>query len=247
VREETVKSEAVNYSIDGGSFRGQLIYDDSKRNQPLLMVAPNWRGVTPENVAIGRKHASDGYVVFLPDMFGVGKGPKGTENPMEFLAPFIADDAGTRRRILAGFETMTSEASRRGVGDSKRRAAIGYCYGGANVLDLAREGADVAAVVSIHGVLASPNPASKGKIKAKVLVLHGAADPVSPKEHRDMFEAEMDTAGACWMLLNFGGVVHAYTDPHANFLPVAKYDEPATRYTKAMMDAFIGDAFNGKL
>jgi dienelactone hydrolase len=115
------------------------------------------------------------------------------------------------------------------------------------VLDLAREGADVAAVVSIHGVLATPNPAPKGKIKAKVLVLHGAADPVSPKEHRDMFEAEMDAAGARWMLFNFGGVVHAYTDPNVNFPPVAKYDEPATRYTSSMMEAFIQDAFNGKL
>ena len=242
-----MKSEAVTYAIDGASHRGQLIWDEGKKGQPLLLVAPNWRGVIADNIAIGEKHASDGYVVFMPDMFGVGKGPKGTEQPMEFLAPFIADDAGTRRRIVAAFDTMTSEATRRGIGDASRRAAVGYCYGGANVLDLAREGADVAAVVSIHGVLATPNPAPKGRIKAKVLVLHGAADPVSPKAHRDMFEAEMDAAGARWMLLNFGGVVHAYTDPHANFLPVAKWDEPATRYTKAMLDAFIGDAFNGKL
>ena len=114
------------------------------------------------------------------------------------------------------------------------------------MLDLARDGADVAAVVSIHGVLATAKPAAKGDIKAKVLVLHGAADPVSPKAHRDMFEAEMDAAGARWMLLNFGGVVHAYTDPHANHPPVAKYDEPATRYTGYDAgDAFIDDAFNG--
>jgi dienelactone hydrolase len=242
-----MKSEAVNYSVDGASHQGQLIYDETKPGQPLLMMAPNWRGVTTDNIAIGQKHASDGYVVFLPDLFGEGKGPKGTENPMEFLAPFIADDAGTRRRIVAAFDTMTKASAQRGIGDARRRAAIGYCYGGANVLDLAREGADVAAVVSIHGVLATPNPAPKGTIKAKVLVLHGAADPVSPKEHRDLFEAEMDAAGARWMLLNFGGVVHAYTDPHANFLPVAKYDEPATRYTRAMTDAFIQDAFAGKL
>jgi dienelactone hydrolase len=242
-----VKSEAVDYSVEGASHQGQLIYDESKTGQPLMLMAPNWRGVTPDNIAIGHKHAGDGYVVFIPDMFGVGKGPTGTEQPMEFLAPFIADDAGTRRRIVAAFDTMTKQASQRGLGDAGRRAAIGYCYGGANVLDLAREGADVAAVVSIHGVLATANPAKKGALKAKVLVLHGAADPVSPKAHRDMFEAEMDAAGARWMLLSFGGVVHAYTDPHANVLPVAKYDEPAARYTNSLLNAFIADAFNGKL
>jgi dienelactone hydrolase len=242
-----VKTEVVKYSVDGTVHQGRLIWDDGKRGQPLLLMAPNWRAVTPENCAICERYAGEGYVVFIPDMFGEGKGPKGTENPMEFLAPFIEDDAGTRRRIVSAFETMTSEAAKRGIGDAKRRAAVGYCYGGANVLDLAREGADVAAVVSIHGVLATANPAPKGRIKAKVLVLHGAADPVSPKAHRDLFEAEMDAAGARWMLLNFGGVVHAYTDPHANFLPVAKWDEPATRYTKAMTDAFIHDAFDSKL
>ena len=242
-----MKSEAVNYSVGGVSHQGRLIYDETKTGQPLLLVAPNWRGVIPENVALGERHAKDGYVVFIPDMFGVGKGPKGTEQPMEFLAPFIADVDGTRQKISAGLDTLTKELSQRGIGDAKRRAAIGYCYGGANVLDLARVGADVAAVVSIHGVLATAKPAARGDIKAKVLVLHGAADPVSPKDHRDMFEAEMNTAGVRWMALHFGGVVHAYTDPHANFLPVAKYDEPATRYTHAMLDAFITDAFNGKL
>jgi dienelactone hydrolase len=242
-----VKSEAVQYSVGGASHQGQLIYEEDGKGLPLLLMAPNWRGVTPDNIEIAERHARAGYVVFIPDMFGVGKGPKGTENPMEFLAPFIEDVAGTRRAIVGALDAMTAEAAKRGVGDGKRRAAIGYCYGGANVLDLAREGADVAAVVSIHGVLATAKPAAKGGIKAKVLVLHGASDPVSPKAHRDMFEAEMDAAGARWMLLNFGGVVHAYTDPRANMLPVAKYDEPATRYTGAMLDAFITDAFNGRL
>jgi dienelactone hydrolase len=242
-----VISEEVNYSIGGATHQGQIIYDKSVKGAPLLLVAPNWRGVSPENIAIGERHASAGYVVFLPDMFGVGKGPKGTENPMDFLAPFIEDVAGTRRAIVGAFDAMTAEAGKRGIGDAKRRAAVGYCYGGANVLDLAREGADVAAVVSIHGVLATAKPAAKGAIKAKVLVLHGAADPVSPKQHRDMFEAEMDAAGARWMLLNFGGVVHAYTDPGANMHPVAKYDEPASRYTSVMLDSFITDAFIGKL
>ena len=119
--------------------------------------------------------------------------------------------------------------------------------GGSNVLDLARTGADVQAVVSVHGVLATPMPAKKGDIKSAVLVLHGAADPVSPKAHRDMFEAEMDAAGARWYALYFGNVVHAYTIPEANSPPVAKYDEPATRHGYTLAHAFIEDAFAGKL
>jgi len=115
------------------------------------------------------------------------------------------------------------------------------------VIDLARAGADVQAVVSVHGVLATPAPANNGDIKAAILVLHGAADPISPKAHRDMFEAEMDATGARWYSLTFGNVVHAYTDVGVNNPPVAVYDEPATRHGYALAHAFIDDAFAGRL
>jgi dienelactone hydrolase len=166
---------------------------------------------------------------------------------MEFLGPIMADAPGMRRNIVGALDTMTAEAERRKIGDIKRRAAIGYCFGGMNVLDLARAGADVAAVVSVHGVLATSLPAQKGDIKAAVLVLHGAADPISPKAHRDAFEAEMDAAGARWYSLTFGNVVHAYTDAGANMPPIAKYDEPATRHGYTLAHAFIADAFAGKI
>lgn len=242
-----MRSESIKYSVGSLGCRGELIYDETAKGQPLLLMAPNWRGVTKENAEVGRGLAGEGYVVFVADMFGEGMSPKGTENPMEFLAPFIEDVAGTRRRISAAFDTMTKEATARGIGDGKRRAAIGYCYGGSNVLDLARAGADVAAVVSVHGVLATAAPAKKGDIKAAVLVLHGAADPVSPRAHRDMFETEMEAAGARWYALTFGHVAHAYTDPQADMLPVAKYDEPATRHGYTLAHAFIADAFAKKL
>ena len=108
-----MKSEAVKYAVGGASHQGQLIYDESKTGLPLLLVAPNWRGVVADNIAIGQKHAGDGYVVLMPDMFGEGKGPKGTENPMEFLAPFIEDVAGTRRAIVGALDAMTAEAAKR--------------------------------------------------------------------------------------------------------------------------------------
>jgi dienelactone hydrolase len=243
-----VKVESVKYSVSGLGCSGELVYDDTvKSKRPLLLVAPNWLGVTKNVVERAKELAGNRYIAFVADMFGDGKGPKGTENPMEFLAPLIGDAPETRRRIVAAFDAMSTEADRRGIGDTKRRAAIGYCFGGSNVIDLARAGADVQAVVSVHGVLATPAPAKKGDIKGAVLVLHGAADPISPKAHRDMFEAEMDTAGARWYSLTFGNVVHAYTDVGVNNPPVAVYDEPATRHGYTLAHAFIEDAFAGKL
>ena len=240
--------ESIFYSASGTSCRGALIWDETVRGpRPLLLMAPNWRGVIKPAIEAGQMLAGDRYVVFVADMFGEGNGPVGTENPMEFLRPFMTDVAGRRRRIAAALDTLTKEADRRAVGDINRRAAIGYCFGGLNVLDLARTGADVQAVVSMHGTLTTPQPAKQGDIKAAVLAVHGSADPIAPKAERDAFEAEMTEAGARWALVTFGGVVHAFTDPQENNPGVAVYNEPATRHGYAMAHAYIADAFAGRL
>jgi len=240
--------ESVFYSVSGIGCRGALISEDgAKGTRPLLLMAPNWRGVIKPAIETGQLLAHEGYVVFVADMFGEGNGPVGTEDPMTFLQPFMADVPGMRRRIAAALDTLTREADRRAIGDITRRAAIGFCFGGLNVLDLARSGADVQAVVSMHGTLVTPQPAGRGDIKAAVLAVHGAADPVAPKAERDAFEAEMNEAGARWALLTFGHVVHAFTDPAANLPGVAVYDEAATRHGYALAHAFIADAFAGRL
>ncbi len=240
--------ESVFYSASGIGCRGALIFEDGvKATRPLLLMAPNWRGVIKPAIETGQMLAQEGYVVFVADMFGEGNGPVGSEDPMEFLRPFMADVSGMRRRIAAALDTLTREADRRAIGDISRRAAIGFCFGGLTVLDLARSGADVQAVVSMHGTLATPQPAKRGDIKAAVLAVHGAADPVAPKAERDAFEAEMTEAGARWALLTFGNVVHAFTDPAANMPGVAVYDEAATRHGYAFAHAFIADAFAGRL
>ncbi len=239
--------ESIFYSASGISCRGALIWDEGvKATRPLLLMAPNWRGVIKPAIETGQMLAHEGYVVFVADMFGEGNGSVGTEDPMEFLRPFMADVPGMRRRIAAGLDTLTREADRRAIGDISRRAAIGFCFGGLNVIDLARTGADVQAVVSMHGTLASPEPAKRGDIKAAVLAVHGAADPVAPKAERDAFETEMTQAGARWALLTFGNVVHAFTDGAANMPGVAMYDETATRHGYALAHAFIADAFAGR-
>jgi dienelactone hydrolase len=240
--------ESIFYSVSGISCRGALIWDEGvKAPRPLLLMSPNWRGVIKSAIETGQSLAEKGYVVFVADMFGEGNGPVGTEDPVEFLQPFMSDVAGMRRRIVAALDTLTREADRRAVGDITRRAAIGFCFGGLNVLDLARTGSDVQAVVSMHGTLTSPQPAAKGDIKAAVLAVHGAADPVAPKAERDAFEAEMTAAGARWALMTFGGVVHAFTDPHADNPGIGMYNEPAARQGYALAHAYIADAFAGRL
>jgi dienelactone hydrolase len=239
--------ESIFYSASGISCRGALIWDEGvKAPRPLLLMAPNWRGVIKQAIETGQMLAGEGYVVFVADMFGEGNGPVGTENPMEFLRPFMSDVPGRRRRIAAALDTLTREADRRAIGDISRRAAIGYCFGGLNVIDLARTGADVQAVVSMHGTLSTPQPAKPGDVKAAVLAVHGADDPIAPKAERDAFEAEMTAAGARWALLTFGGVVHAFTDPQENNPGVAVYDETASRHGYALAHAFIADTFARK-
>src|SRR5256886_961603 len=193
--------ESIFYSVAGMSCRGALIWEEGvKAPRPVLLMAPNWRGVIKPAIETGQMLAGEGYVVFVADMFGEGNGPVGTENPMEFLRPFMSDVAGMRRRIAAALDTLTREADRRAIGDISRRAAIGFCFGGLNVLDLARTGADVQAVVSMHGALATPHPAKRGDIKTAVFAVHRAADPVAPKAERGALRAEMTEAGACWAL-----------------------------------------------
>ena len=242
-----MKIERISYSVSGLKNVGTLVYDEAATKRPLMLMAPNWLGITPTATEVARTLLADHYVVFMADMYGEGNAPKGTENPMEFLAPLMKDAKATRSRIIAAFDTMLSETAKRGIGDSSRRAAIGYCFGGANVLDLARSGADVGAVVSMHGSLGTPMPAKKGEVKAACLVVHGAADPIAPKAERDAFEQEMDAAGARWTMLTFGGVVHAFTDVGVNFPPVAVYNEPATRHGYNLAHGFITDAFAGKI
>jgi dienelactone hydrolase len=242
-----VKSEQVTYSVSGLKNVGTLIYDEAEPRRPLVLVAPNWLGITPTSTDVARTFLADKYVVFMADMYGQGNQPKGTENPMEFLGPLMGNAAETRKRINAAFDTMIREAGNRGIGDPRRCAAIGYCFGGANVLDLARSGANVKAVVSMHGSLGTPMPAKKGEVKAACLVTHGAADPIAPKAERDAFEQEMEAAGARWVMLNFSGVVHAFTDVGVNQPPVAVYSEFATRHSYNLANAFIADAFADKI
>ena len=243
-----MKVETIRYATAGRQFSGALVHDPAAATrQPLLLMAPNWLGAGPAAVERGSLLARRGYVVFVADMYGEGIRPAGPEQAAPLADALRADPDDTRRRINAALTALRAEAERRGIGDAGRQAAIGFCFGGGNVLELARSGAELKAVVCVHGDLTSPKPAAPGDIKAALLVLHGSTDRVSPKSQRDAFEDEMTVAGVTWRMLVFGGVIHAYTDVGADVPGIARYDEPACRTSYDVADAFIANSFANRL
>ena len=237
-----MRAERIKYPMGALTAEGALIYDENvSGKRPAVLVAPNWMGMTD-----GELVAENRYVVFVADMYGVGTRPADFGEAAALANPLRADAIEQRKRVKAAFETMIAQAKARNLIDG-RRAAIGFCFGGGNVLELARDGADLAAAVSIHGDLKTALPAAKGRIKAALLVAHGAPDPVAPKADRDAFEAEMNADGAKWQMVVFSGILHAYTDQGADAPGIAAWDEPATRQTYALTHQFLADAFAGRL
>jgi dienelactone hydrolase len=242
-----MRAEIIKYPMGALTAEGALIYDENvSGKRPALLVAPNWMGMTNDAMERGRLIAASRYVVFVADMYGAGTRPANFAEAADLANPLRADAIEQRKRIRAAFEAMIAEGQRRTLID-ERRAAVGFCFGGGNVLELARDGADIAAAVSIHGDLKTALQARKGAVKAALLVAHGAPDPVAPKVDRDAFEAEMDAAGAKWQMVLFSGVLHAFTDQGADVPGVAAWDEPAARQTYALMHQFLADAFAARL
>lgn len=242
-----MKRETIGYAMGDKTASGILVYDEAATEPlPALLMAPNWMGVTDKAAERAELLASFGYVVFVADMYGAGTRPVDFGEAAALADPLRDNPAEARKRIRAAYATFVVEAKKRKLVNDQR-AAVGFCFGGGNVLDLARDGADVQAVVAVHSDLKTKMPAAKGDIKCPILALHGAPDPVVPKADRDAFESEMDAAGVTWQMLVFSGVLHAYTDQGADVPGIAKYDEPAARQTYAVMNAFIADAFAGRL
>lgn len=241
--------EKISYQADGKTFIGALVYDEhASGKRPLMLMAPNWLGVTDEAVARTRVMTGDRYIGFVADMYGDGKVSAGPPEAAEFADGLRADPKERRRRISAALGALVKESEERGIGDARRKAAVGFCFGGGNVLELARAGADIQATVCLHGDLTTRDPAIKpGQIKSALFVLHGSADPIANKSQRDAFEAEMDAVQAKWQMLTFGRLVHSFCEPDAHVSGIAEYNEPAARQSYRLLDRFIADAFDGLL
>ncbi|HEX5210952.1 MAG TPA: dienelactone hydrolase family protein [Pseudolabrys sp.] len=240
--------ERIDYTAGDTACNGALVYDEAVGGRrPLLLMAPNWLGVSGDAIKRAAAIAGKKYVAFVADMYGGGKVSAGPPESAELANGLRADAPERRRRIAAALEALRTESDKRKIGDLARQAAVGFCFGGGNVLELARTGVDLKAVICLHGDLVTPLPAKAGDIKAAICVLHGSKDPVVPKKDRDSFEAEMEASGAKWQMLVFGGLLHSFCEPESDVPGIARYDAGAARQCYAMIDDFATAAFAGKL
>lgn len=231
----------VEWTVGKQRFSGVLVYDDAvAAKRPGLLMVPDWRGINAPNIAKARDIAGRDYVVLVADMYGKGVRPKDDAEARAQVTRLYADRPGLRARANEALSVLRSQAGKAPI-DPARIAALGYCFGGATVLELARSGADLAGVVSFHGGLSTSMPAAPGVVKASVLVLNGADDKGTAGDIAG-FQNEMNAAGVDWQFVNFSGAVHCFALPHAN-RPGCSYNERAAKRSERMMRSFLAERF----
>jgi dienelactone hydrolase len=235
----SVKERLVEYKHADTTLEGWLAIDDAADGpSPGVLIAHAWGGRGELEQATARRLAKLGYAGFAIDMYG--KGVRGTsrDENAALIAPFLADRSMLADRINFAVSALQAQAEV----DSERIAAIGYCFGGLCVLDLARSGAAIAGVVSIHGLFTPPAPHPGRPIRAKVLALHGHRDPMAPPEAVSQLEAELTSAEADWQIHIYGGAMHAFTNPKANDPDFGTvYDADADRRSWQALTAFLDE------
>jgi len=236
-------AKPVEWTIGGDTFAGVLVYDDAvKQPRPGLVMVPNWKGVNDSAIEKARLVAGDDYVVLLVDMYGRGVRPANADEAGKAAGAVYADREALRGRINTALGVLKASAGKAPL-DAAQLGAIGFCFGGAVALDLARSGADIAGVVSFHGNLSTSIPAQAGGVKASLLVLNGADDTYVPAEQIAAFQKEMTDAKADWQFVNYSGAVHCFAEADANS-PGCVYEPRAAKRAYAMMEAFFDERFD---
>lgn len=240
-----MQAKPVEWKQGKQRFSGFLVYNDANTTKrPGLMMVPDWKGVTPAAVEKAKLIASAGYVVLVADMYGRGVRPKDDKAAAALVGKMYQDLPTLRARAAAALGFLRTQAANAPI-DTSRIGALGFCFGGKTVLELARSGAEVAGVVSFHGGLDTSLPAAPGALKTSVLVLNGADDTYVPAAQIAGFESEMKAAGADWQFVNFSGAVHCFALESANSPPDCMYNERAAKRATTMMNQFFFERFGG--
>lgn len=243
--EAKVKTMPVEYKEGTTVLEGYLAYDDAAKGKlPGVLVVHAWMGIDANAKQRAELLAGMGYVAFVADIYGKGVRPKDRDEAAKQAGTYKKDRALMRKRVNAGLAALLA---RKEV-DASKTAAIGYCFGGTTVLELARSGAKVNGVVSFHGGLDSPAPADGKNIKAKVLVLHGGSDKGISEADKLAFEKELTDAKVDWQLVEYGGAVHCFTHKDAGNDPSkgCAYDAHADTRSWAAMKSFFDELFAAK-
>jgi len=234
-----MKSQPLEWQHDGTTFSGVLVYDDEgDARRPGVVMVPNWRGVNASAIAKAEQIAGDDYVVLVADVYGKNLRPKDNDEAAAASKPLREDRELLRARAAAALDALKAQAGKVPL-DASQIAAVGFCFGGTTVLEMARAGMPLAGVVSLHGGLSTPAPAAAGSGKVPILVLNGAADRGVTAEDIASFGSEMDVAKADWQFVNFSGAVHCFAESDANSPPGCLYDPRAAKRAWKMMDNFL--------
>jgi dienelactone hydrolase len=238
-----VKEQAVTYKDGDTTMKGFLVYDDAaKGKRPGIILVHEWWGITKHMHNEARRFAQKGYTVFIADMFGDGKTADNPKDAGMLAGSVMKNPPAMQSRFNAARAQLAKHASV----DAKKIGAAGYCFGGTVAINMARAGADLAAIAAFHAGLSTNTPAPKS-VKTKVLVLNGADDPLIKPEQIEAFKKDMDAAKADYRYINYPGALHAYTNPEATEvgkkfnMPVA-YNAKVDKEAKAEADKFFAAA-----
>jgi len=235
-----VVTQTVDYKDGDTVLEGYLAYDDSiTGKRPGILVVHEWNGLGHYIQGRAEQLAGLGYVAFAPDIYGKGVRPDSFDACKAESSKYYADRKLLRRRVNLGLDQLKNNP----MVDTAKVAAIGYCFGGATVLELGRSGADVAGIVTFHGGLDNPTPADAKNIKAKVLVCQGGADSFTLKA-LPAFKKEMDDAKVDYKVIEYKGAVHGFTNPdNKGTVPGLKYDAKADKASWKAMKEFLSKIF----
>jgi dienelactone hydrolase len=236
-----MQARDIDYRCDDINLRGYLALDENTNGKrPGVLVFHEGLGLGEFAMERARRLAALGYVALAADMFGERRQASNLQQVATLVGGLRAEPEKLRARGRAALATLAALPQV----DATRLAAIGFCFGGSVVLELAREGADLKAVVSFHGVLATKLPAQPGRVKASVLVCTGVDDPLAPPEQLADFENEMRAGDVKdWQIIAYGNTLHGFTNPAADgsMLRTALYNEQADRRSWASMKSLFDE------